>query len=77
MAMCPHNSVQQYTEICLNCGRNVYESNEEYLKYLKEEKLKIDYNARQKVICAEIEALEIELGIKHPGNTPKLPADDC
>lgn len=22
---CPHNNVQQFTEICLDCGRNIYE----------------------------------------------------
>lgn len=25
MCNCPHINVQQYTEICLDCGRNIYE----------------------------------------------------
>ncbi len=54
---CPHNNVQQFTECCLDCGRNVYESDEEYLHYLRS--LKKD---------DEIEKLERELGINHPGN---------
>lgn len=58
MARCPHNRVEAYSECCLDCGRNVYETDEEYYKYLKE-------RARQ----LEIEELEKKLGIKHPGNS--------
>lgn len=57
MARCPHNRVQQYTECCLDCGRNIYETDAEYLSYLRSLKG-----------GSEIERLEKELGIKHPGN---------
>jgi DNA-directed RNA polymerase subunit N (RpoN/RPB10) len=33
---CPHNKVQQFSECCLDCGRNIYESDEEYDKYMRE-----------------------------------------
>jgi 5-bromo-4-chloroindolyl phosphate hydrolysis protein len=29
-----HGVVQQYTEICLSCGRNTYETKEEYYQHL-------------------------------------------
>jgi hypothetical protein len=57
MARCPHKNVQQFTECCLDCGRNIYETDEEYLQYLRN--LKKD---------DEIQRLEKELGINHPGN---------
>lgn len=62
MARCPHKNVQQFTECCLDCGRNIYESDAEYLADLR----------KQKGLDGEIEQLEAELGIKHPGNTPSL-----
>lgn len=65
MARCPHNRVGDYTETCIDCGRNIWETDEEYLRYLKELKQE-----------SEIERLEIELGIRHPGNTPKADAED-
>ncbi len=60
MGRCPHKNVQQFTECCLDCGRNIYESDAEYLAYLRSQKA-----------GSEIEKLEKELGIKHPGNTPE------
>lgn len=32
---CHHTNVQQFTEVCLNCGRNIYESDEEYAASLR------------------------------------------
>jgi hypothetical protein len=39
MARCTHSSgnIQQYTEICLDCGHNIYESDEEYEQGLQRE----------------------------------------
>lgn len=34
---CPHKRVQEYSECCLDCGRNVYETDEEYADYLLRE----------------------------------------
>jgi len=64
MARCPHRNVQQFTECCLDCGRNVYETDEEYMAYLKQRKAEKDRNTTSN----QIERLEKELGIKHPGN---------
>lgn len=59
---CPHKNLRQ--QQCLDCGRDINESDEEYLAYLKRLKRET-YKSR---IDAEIEQLEKELGIKHPGN---------
>ena len=64
MARCPHHNVQQFTEVCLDCGRNIYESDSEYLAHLRDRRADQLRNQRS----SEIERLEIELGIKHPGN---------
>ena len=64
MSRCPHNRVQQFTDVCLDCGRNVNETDEEYLSHLK----KLKYGARAKQVSDEIVRLEKELEIKHPGN---------
>jgi len=34
---CPHNNIQQFTEICLDCGYNIYTTTEEYLADLEEQ----------------------------------------
>ena len=65
MARCPHHNVQQFTECCLDCGRNIYESDAEYLQYL----LQLKRAKQAKANSGAIELLEIELGISHPGNT--------
>ena len=59
---CPHKRVRH--QFCEDCGRDIYESDGEYLAYLKRLKQET-YKSR---INAEIEQLERELGIKHPGN---------
>jgi hypothetical protein len=69
MARCPHNRVQQFTECCLDCGRNVYESDEDYYKYLMERK--------GNTLSNRIEQLEKELGISHPGNRKEEKRSKC
>ena len=59
---CPHKRIRY--QYCLDCNRDINESDEEYLAYLKRRK-KETYKSR---IDAEIEKLERELGIIHPGN---------
>ena len=34
MARCEHKNVQDFTECCLDCGRNIYETDDEYEAYL-------------------------------------------
>ena len=64
MGRCPHRTVQQFTELCLDCGRNVYESDQEYYEYLLQQKRAQTQNQ----LSDRIQKLELELGIKHPGN---------
>jgi len=52
---CPHKNVQQFTEYCLDCGCNVYMTNEEYYAELRR---------RAKVNEAAIRKLERKLGIE-------------
>jgi len=66
MPRCPHNRTQQWTHMCLDCGRNEHETDEQYLAWLRSEKAR-----RENPTLYEIDKLERELGIKHPGNTPK------
>lgn len=66
---CPHRNVQSFTECCLDCGRNVYESDADYLNYLKGEKYRRDRLSAEDEINEQILAFEKELGIKHPGNS--------
>lgn len=39
MPRCKHErgNIQQFTEICLDCGHNIYETDEEYEKSLRQE----------------------------------------
>jgi hypothetical protein len=71
MARCPHKNVQQFTETCSDCGRNIYETDEEYLQYLLQQK---QANARM-ALSNRIETLEVELGISHPGNNRPVQDD--
>jgi len=63
MARCPHNNVQSFTECCLDCGRNIYETDKEYLRYLR---------SKDKSTSDKIEELEVKLGIEHAGNRDKF-----
>lgn len=56
MARCSHNNVQQFTEMCLDCGHNIYESDEEYKKSLERD----ISNLRSKLREKRIEQLEDE-----------------
>jgi hypothetical protein len=62
MPRCLHRNVQEFTEMCMDCGRSIYETDEGYLKYLREEKAR--RSAAANAVTREIEALEEELGIK-------------
>lgn len=39
MPRCKHDkgNIQQFTEICLDCGHNIYESDDDYEKSLRDE----------------------------------------
>lgn len=39
MSRCKHDkgNIQSFTEICLDCGRNIYETDEEYEAHLRQE----------------------------------------
>lgn len=64
MARCPHNNVQQFTECCLDCGRNIYETDQEYMSHL----ISLKRQQQKQGLSDNIERLERELGIRHPGN---------
>lgn len=58
MARCTHSSgnIQQFTEICLDCGHNIYESDAEY-----EQSLERDIShLRSELTKKRIEKLELE-----------------
>lgn len=67
MPRCPHRNVQEMTNLCLDCGRNIYETDQEYLADLRRQKQQRDQGG-DPATRAEIERLERSLGIKHPGN---------
>lgn len=50
---CPHNNVQEFSDWCLDCGYNIYTTEEQYLADLKEKNRK-----------NEIRKLEKQLGIE-------------
>jgi hypothetical protein len=50
---CPHKNIQQFTEVCLDCGYNIYTTEQEYLEDL-----------RKKAGNEEIRKLEKKLKIK-------------
>lgn len=56
---CPHENVQQFTEVCLDCGYNVYTTTAEYLEDLRSQ---LARTGKDKV-TQEIRAAEKELGI--------------
>lgn len=58
---CPHRNVQQFTECCLDCGHNIWMTEDEYLKHLKEE-IKRSRELNDPKI-KEIRRLEAQLGI--------------
>ena len=51
---CPHKNVQQFTECCLDCGYNIYTTEEEYMRKLAKE-----------LRPSQIRAMEKKLGIKN------------
>jgi hypothetical protein len=47
---CRHATVQQFTEMCLDCGRNIYETDAEYEHYLASEIQRLEGTKREKRI---------------------------
>lgn len=83
MTRCPHpeNMIQEFTDLCLACSRNINESDRDYLWDLLKEKERRENIRLEKVrkqvvkkmsademMSRRIEELELELGIVHPGN---------
>lgn len=67
MARCTHErgNIQQYTEICLDCGHNIYETDAEYAASLRSEIDSLRARKREHTISKleeEKEALQKELG---------------
>lgn len=58
---CPHKNVQQFTECCLDCGWNVYTSDDEYRARLKEE---LEDKLKRGGVPKDIADMEDALGIK-------------
>lgn len=58
MARCKHDrgNIQQFTEVCLDCGHNIYESDEDYEKSLQEDIARLQGELRKK----RIEQLELK-----------------
>jgi len=58
MSRCKHDkgNIQQFTEICLDCGHNIYETDEQYEKSLHRDIAYLKEEIRKK----NIELLEME-----------------
>jgi hypothetical protein len=54
--MCTHSRIQQFTEVCLDCGANVYETDEERVKRLREEVSSL----KREVLKKQADSLEAE-----------------
>lgn len=73
MPRCKHDkgNIQQFTEICLDCGHNIYETDEEYEKSLRQEIEGLRSRVRQDRISKledEKDTLLKELGEKDDDN---------
>jgi hypothetical protein len=67
MARCKHDggNIQQFTEICLDCGHNIYETDAEYAASLRNEIDALRARKQQHTISRleeEKETLQRELG---------------
>jgi formyltetrahydrofolate hydrolase len=62
MARCKHDkgNIQQFTEVCLDCGHNIYESDEEYEKSLRQEIYALRKELKQEQL-ADLEKTRDEL----------------
>ena len=62
MARCKHNggNIQQFTEVCLDCGHNIYESDAEYEASLRKDISNLEAKAREKRI-SDLEERKREL----------------
>lgn len=58
MSRCKHErgNIQQFTEICLDCGHNIYESDADYERSLHDDIRQLNDQLRKK----KIEQLELE-----------------
>lgn len=68
---CTHARVQEFTEICLDCGRNIYESDEDYEASLKQDIQNLRARLRTDRISKleqEKADLEKELGLRDDDN---------
>lgn len=73
MPRCKHDkgNIQQFTEICLDCGHNIYESDEEYEASLRRDIQRLRAELRTHTIDKlqdEKDALERELGKNNDDN---------
>lgn len=73
MPRCKHDkgNIQQFTEICLDCGHNIYETDEEYEASLQQEIEGLRARVRKDRISKledEKDALLRELGEKDDDN---------
>lgn len=55
---CPHERVQDFTEVCLDCGYNIYTTKAEYLEELQEELARKGKDKTTKAIRAAEKELE-------------------
>ncbi len=62
MARCKHDkgNIQQFTEVCLDCGHNIYETDEEYEKSLRQEIYHLRKELKQEQL-ADLEKTRDEL----------------
>lgn len=60
MARCKHDkgNIQQFTEVCLDCGHNIYETDEEYAESLSSEIRQLEYQLSQLLTSKKIDILE-------------------
>ncbi len=65
MARCKHDkgNIQQFTEVCLDCGHNIYETDDEYEASLKQEIYALRKELQQDKI-ADLEKTRDELRSK-------------
>lgn len=59
---CDHSggNIQQFTEVCLDCGHNIYETDEEYIRSLETDIRSLKSYLQKRSNTKKIEALEQE-----------------
>lgn len=61
---CPHKNMQAFTEVCLDCGWNIYTSQQDYLASLQARVAQQEDQQTEQVRVEEIRRLEDKLGVK-------------